>query len=146
MKNFDLLNEKKMLICAHRGVCGGNIPCNTRVAFDIALMQGADIVELDVTASADGELFVFHPEMERRQLGNSDLDIRKMAAEEIKKLHYVNFDGAETSEKIYLLDDILEHLKGKCYINIDKFVDNPVAIMKKIQRHGMKVPILHLEV
>ena len=142
MKNFDLLNEKKMLICAHRGVCGGDIPCNTRPAFDIALMQGADIVELDVTASADGELFVFHPEMENRQLGKSDLDIRKLPADEIKKLHYINFDGAETAETIYLLDDIFEHLKGKCYINIDKFGDNPVAIMKKVQKHGMKDQII----
>ena len=49
------------LIAAHRGVCGGNIPCNTIQAFDIALRQGADIIELDVTRSSDGKMFVFHP-------------------------------------------------------------------------------------
>ena len=49
------------LIAAHRGVCGGNIPGNTLEAFEAALAQGAGVIELDVSQSADGELFVFHP-------------------------------------------------------------------------------------
>ena len=43
------------------GVCGGNIPGNTLEAFEAALAQGAGVIELDVSQSADGELFVFHP-------------------------------------------------------------------------------------
>ena len=50
-------------IAAHRGAAGGNIHCNTWVAFEASLAQGADIIELDVSRSADGELFVFHPGM-----------------------------------------------------------------------------------
>lgn len=142
MKTFDFFNENKLLVCAHRGVWGGNIPCNTKVSFDVAMMQGADIVELDVTASADGELFVFHPGMESRQLGKTGIDIRKMPAEEVKKLRYVNVDGAETAEAIPLLDDVFEYLKGKCYINVDKFGHNPVQIMKKIQKHGIEDQII----
>ena len=33
------------LIAAHRGACGGNIPCNTIASFDAAICQGADIIE-----------------------------------------------------------------------------------------------------
>lgn len=64
---WDIRNKKdgRPLLAAHRGVAGGNIPCNTLVAYEIALRQGADIVELDVARSADGVLFVFHPGMER---------------------------------------------------------------------------------
>ena len=142
MKTFDILNEKKVLICAHRGVWGGNIPCNTLTAFDIAITQGADMVELDVTASADGELFVFHPGTEPRQLCRPDLNIQKLPASEVKKLRYVNFDGAETVEPIPLLDDAFEHLKGRCYINVDKFRHNPAEIMKKIRQHGIEEQII----
>ena len=36
----------RTLIAAHRGVAGGDIPGNTPEAFDTALCQGADMVEL----------------------------------------------------------------------------------------------------
>ena len=42
------LAEKKVLIMAHRGVCGANIIENTMEAFELALRQGADILEMDV--------------------------------------------------------------------------------------------------
>ena len=55
----------KPMVCAHRGVSGGNIPCNTLGAFQCALYQGADMIELDVAVSRDKNLYVFHPGMER---------------------------------------------------------------------------------
>lgn len=144
MKAFDLIElaKKQIIICAHRGVWGGNIPCNTIPAYDIAIRHGADMIELDVTASADDELFVFHPGMEERQLNLRDVDIRKLPASEIKKLRYTNYDGNVTEEPIYLFDDVLEHLKGKCFINVDKFGDNPARIIEKIKRHDMAEQIV----
>ena len=49
---------------AHRGVCGANVPCNSILAYQIALAQGAEVVEIDVSKSKDGKYFVFHPWME----------------------------------------------------------------------------------
>lgn len=141
MKSFDLLNEKELIICAHRGVWGGNIPCNSSAAFEIALMQGAHMVELDVTASADGELFVFHPGMEKRLLAK-DVNIKKMPAEEVRKLRYVNLDGTETALPVPTLDSIFTQLKGRCYINVDKFWDNPKSIIEMIQKHDVKDQIV----
>lgn len=144
MKDFNIIElaKKQMIVCAHRGAWGGNIPCNTPIAFDIALQHGADMVELDVTASADGELFVFHPGQEERQLNLKDTDIRKMLASEVRRLRYANLDGKATKEPICTLDEMLEHLKGRCYVNVDKFADNPEAIMRVIERHGMKEQII----
>ena len=53
---FDLkkLAEQKLIMVAHRGIWGGNIPCNTIAAYEIALKQGADMIEIDVDACADG--------------------------------------------------------------------------------------------
>ena len=140
---FDLIKSAKdhTIICAHRGIWGGNIPCNNTIAYDIALSQGADMVEIDVTKSADDELFIFHPCMERAQLGR-DIDIRKMNAAEIKELRYVNYDRAPTAIGLNTLDEVLEHLKGRCFINVDKFGDNPALIIEKIKRHDMKDQIV----
>ena len=52
--------EKKTLICAHRGSWHGNVIQNTTLAYRAALMQGADIVETDTTATRDGEVFSLH--------------------------------------------------------------------------------------
>ena len=83
--NFDLKRDAfaRTLVTAHRGVWGGNIPCNTLDAFEVALVQGADMIELDVAHSADGELFVFHPGMEKAHLG-SERAIADMRAEEVR--------------------------------------------------------------
>lgn len=64
--HFDLQHDapSRTMITAHRGVWGGNIPGNTIASFDIALQQGADMIELDISNASDGELFVFHPGME----------------------------------------------------------------------------------
>ena len=46
---FDLRETAKdhKIIVAHRGVAGGNIPCNTIPAYETALKQGADMIETD---------------------------------------------------------------------------------------------------
>ena len=56
----ELRKEKGVLVAAHRGTSGGNIPPNTIAAFDLALKEGADILEMDLFKSLDGEIFVFH--------------------------------------------------------------------------------------
>ena len=133
--------RERVVICAHRGIFGGNIPCNTIAAFDFAIAEGADMIELDVTKSADGELFIFHPGMERRQFC-MDVNIQKMTAEEARRLRLCNVDGAKTEHGLNTLDETLEHLRGRCYINVDKFWDAPTEIIGCIRRHGMKDQIV----
>lgn len=127
---------KKIQIAAHRGVSGANIPCNTPQAYQIALMQGADIVELDVAPSADGALFVFHPGMEKPHLGCAK-PIAQMSAAEVSGLRYLNQDDVPTHYGVARLDDVLELLKGRCVVNVDKFWHAPQAIADTIRRHGM---------
>jgi glycerophosphoryl diester phosphodiesterase len=47
------------LVIAHRGACW-ELPENTLAAFERAIADGADYVELDVHATADGALVVCH--------------------------------------------------------------------------------------
>ena len=115
----DILRSKP-LIAAHRGVCGGNIPCNTIESFDIALHQGADIIELDVTRSEDGKMYVFHPGMEPIHL-YSPLSIKRTHSSEVDRMRYVNADRTPTQYPVTRFEEAMEHLRGRCYINVDKF-------------------------
>ena len=136
--NFDLFQKAKenIIIVAHRGACGGNIPCNTLTAYEIALKQGADMIEVDVSRSRDNKLFIFHPGMEEDHF-NKKMNFKRMKFEKIAKERYVNFDNSVTQFGVATFDDFLEQFKGRCFINIDKFWDNPEMIYDAIKRHDM---------
>ena len=137
--NFnDLLDVRKerVLVASHRGVSGANIPCNTLESYSIAISHGADIIELDVTKSLDGELFAFHPFMDFPHL-RKIVPIQFKLSKYIKKIKYVNNDLTKTQYGISTLDEVLDFLKGKCVINIDKFWSNPELIIKKLKYHNM---------
>lgn len=142
--NFnDLLSLRKnrILIASHRGVSSANIPCNTLESFSVALSQGADIIELDVTKSIDGELFVFHPFMDFPHLRKL-IPLQLKTAKQIKRIKYVNNDLTKTQYGIPTLDEALDFLKGKCIINVDKFWNNPQLIVKKLDYHNMRDSVI----
>ena len=128
--------KSRRLIVAHRGVSGGNIPCNTLAAYEIALRQGADMIEIDVEMSADGKLLIFHPGMEPVHLWCAER-LPHMTAEEISHLRYVNYDRTPTQFGVATLDEVLEQFGNRCLINVDKFWGHPKEIYQVIRRHGM---------
>lgn len=136
--NFNLQEaaKEKILTVAHRGVSGGNIPCNTLPAYEIALRQGADMIEIDVEMSCDGKLFIFHPGEERNHLFHAER-ICRMKSEDVAKLRYVNTDNTYTQFGVNTFDEIMETFKGRCYINVDKFWGHPKEIYEAIKRHDM---------
>lgn len=138
MAEFDLKKsaEDHVLIVAHRGVAGGNIPCNTAIAYEIALMQGADMIETDLNMTKDGVLCIFHPRMERSHLAK-DVRIEEMTWDEVKELRFVNYDRTVTQFGLMTFDELLDRFKGRCYINVDKFWDHPKEIYEAIKAHGM---------
>ena len=76
--------DRRVLNIAHQG---GEIeaPSNTLFAFKTAKEKGADVLELDVHATADGELVVIHDAtVDRTTNGEGRVD--QMTLEEIKKL------------------------------------------------------------
>lgn len=140
---FDLRQtaKEKLILVAHRGVAGGNIPCNTIPAYETALKQGADMIEIDVNMSKDGQLYIFHPGMEKEHL-RTDCDLDMMTREEIGRLRFCNQDGTPTQFPLNTLDEVLEQFKGRCYINCDKFWEHPKEIADCIRAHGMMEQIL----
>lgn len=133
--------QNNTLVCAHRGLYGGNIPCNTSAAFEAALSEGADIIELDVVKSKDGELFVFHPGKEWAHL-RTCIPLGLRSSKAIKKMHYINYDNVKTHYTVERLEDVLLFLKGKCYINIDKFWKNIPEITSLVRKCGVEKQVI----
>ena len=141
--SFNLYEKAKenIIVVAHRGAAGGNIPCNTLTAYETALKQGADMIEVDVSCSKDGKLFLFHPGMEKEHL-NKRFSLSLLPFNKIKEYKYVNYDNTPTQFGILSFDDFLEQFKGRCFINIDKFWGNPEKIYNAVKHHGMTDQIL----
>lgn len=90
------VTAKRPLIIAHRGGMG-LWPENTLYAFERALKAGADVVELDLRPTADGEIVVIHDETVDRT-SNGKGRVAELTLEELKNLDFAyNFipDGQE---------------------------------------------------
>lgn len=113
------LEENKVLIAAHRGTNGGNVIQNTIMAYETAMQHGADLVEIDAIMSTDGDFYAFHNGQEKYLL-RVDRDIREMSSKEIDECDCYNSVGEVSGQKIERLEDVLEQLRDRCFINIDR--------------------------
>lgn len=80
------------LVIAHRGA-SAYAPENTMPAFELALRQGADMLELDVLRTADGVLAVFHDDTTERWDGSQ----RLVASCTLAELQALNIGGARVA-------------------------------------------------
>ena len=138
---IELRKEKGVLVAAHRGSNAGNIPPNSIAAFDIALKDGADVLEMDLFQSVDGEIFIFHTGMEPSHL-DRHIHIEQYTAEEIRQMRLCNSDLIQTFLPVNSFDDVLEHLKGKCKLNLDRSIKILEPVMEVVKKHGMEDQIL----
>jgi len=135
------MNNGAPFLAAHRGVCGANIPCNTLAAYKIALDQGADVVEIDVSKTKDGKYYVFHPGMEPVFLKSKRM-LHEMTSDEVEALCLLNQDDVPTSYKIPKLEEVFALLKGKAYINVDKFWTDVEGISAEIRKAGVENQVI----
>ena len=99
------------------------------------------MIELDIDATSDGKLVIFHPKMERVFLGFGD-SINRYPWSFVRELRYLNYDATPTQFGLLTLDEALEAFKGRCFINADKFWLRPREISEAIRRHDMADQIL----
>jgi len=106
------------LVVAHRGA-SGIAPENTLTAIGLALEAGALMVEIDVQITTDDQVVVFHdPTLERTSNGHGE--ICRSSYEELKKLDAgAWFAERFRGEKIPLLADVFQLIRGKACINVE---------------------------
>ena len=135
------LAERNVLIMAHRGCAGSNIVDNTVESFEAAVRQGADIVEADICATLDGDLFCLHDGMEPVVLGQEE-SIVNMRTADVRKLRYLTRNHCRIDHPINTFDEILDSLKGRCLINLDRCWVCWERVLPVIQAHGMEDQII----
>lgn len=106
------------MIIAHRGA-SAYYPENTLPSFEGAISLGADMVELDVQFTADGEVVVFHDKrLNRCTDGRGRLGDYTLAR--LKKLDAGSwFHKKFTGVRVPLLAEVLELCKHKIPVNIE---------------------------
>ena len=116
-------------IIAHRGF-SAVAPENTVISIEKAIDLGADMVEFDVTVSADGHVVVIHDETLNRTT-NGQGSVSSHTLEELRRLDAGSWFATEFSgEKIPTLDEMLDTTSGRILANIEikpEAVENDVS-------------------
>ncbi|WP_431801068.1 glycerophosphodiester phosphodiesterase [Halobacillus andaensis] len=111
-------NENQVVNIAHRGA-SGYAPENTMAAFDKAFNMKADMFEIDVQMSKDGELVVIHDTTVDRTTDGTG-KVGDLTYDELQQLDAGSFFGEEfAGEKIPTLGEVLDEYKGKIGILIE---------------------------
>lgn len=104
-----LLDQNKTLIAAHQGMATGGIVYNTYHAMKVAIKNGAQFVEFDVTQSLDGTFYIMHEGEETLRM-NLDRKLKDMHDEEIRQYTLVNMNG-DPAEPVNTLDEFMTNMK-----------------------------------
>jgi glycerophosphoryl diester phosphodiesterase len=129
-------------IIAHRGA-SAYTPENTLAAFELAVRQGADAIELDTKMCADGHVVVIHDQTVDRTTQGSG-KVHQLSLNELQSLDAgSHFDPAFEDVKIPTLDAVFETVGKSIYINIEIAnyatpLDNlPEEIANQVERHQL---------
>lgn len=105
-------------IIAHRGFSGA-YPENTMIAFEKAVEQGMEGIELDIHLSKDGEVVVAHDETLRRVAG-IDRAIADMTAQELAQTEIHGGNLCLTARGVPTLREYFRFIKDKdVFTNIE---------------------------
>ena len=127
------------VIFAHRGA-SAHAPENTLAAFELALAQNADAIELDVKLSADEQVVVIHDPTVDRTTGSHGR-VKDLSVAELKALEAGSFFSAKYhGEKIPTLEEVFEVVGKRTFINVeltnyntprDQLVETVCMLVKK---------------
>jgi len=134
-------------IFAHRGA-SAHAPENTLAAFEMALAENADGIELDVKLSVDGHVVVIHDMTVDRTTGAHGR-VKDLSLAELRALDAGSFFSEKfQSEKIPTLEEVFETVGRRTFINVeltnynsprDQLVESVCRLVKKfgLQEHVM---------
>ncbi|MBR5285614.1 MAG: hypothetical protein IKU30_01830 [Clostridia bacterium] len=119
------------VMIGHRGN-PGVAPENTLSGFIKAYENGADVFEIDVEVTKDGEVIIMHDSsITRTTTYTGSKSVGQMTLEEIKAEFILGKDGKATTEKVPTLKELLEEFKDKdCKIFVEFKGNNSQNITK----------------
>lgn len=112
-----VLNVKPQTI-AHRG-SSATVPENTAYAFELAMEQGADGIELDVQQTKDGIPVVIH-DVNLKRVAGIDKKVSSFTYRELSNIDVGSwFDEEYSDARIMTLEDVFILTDGKIFLNIE---------------------------
>ena len=134
-------------IFAHRGA-SIYAPENTLAAFELAVAQKADAIELDVKLCADGQLVVFHDQTVDRTT-NASGKVLDLPLAALKELDAGSWFGEQfMGEAIPTLDEVFEAVGTKIFINVEitnyasLFDELPEKVVALVKKHDLQKSVL----
>ncbi len=127
------------VIFAHRGA-STHAPENTLAAFELALAQNADAIELDVKLSADGHVVVIHDQTVDRTTGSHGR-VKDLSLAQFQSLDAGSFFSEKyRGERIPTFEEVFETVGKRTFINVeltnystprDQLVETVCMLVKK---------------
>ena len=110
--------QDDVAVIAHRGAAG-KAPENTLAAIRQAIEDGADMIEIDVQESSDGEVVVIH-DSDFMKLSGIDLKVWDGSLKQLQQLDIGSwFDPAFSAERVPTLAQVLDEARGKVRVVIE---------------------------
>ncbi len=143
----DRFREKGFLIAQHRGARCGNVVGNTLQAFKASLLLGADMFEMDVSRSTDGELYCFHDTTEEVNL-RLHTNIERLSDKAIRELEQYNTIWEPSGHGVQRLEEVLTYFRDGELYNVDRSwgkLQDTFALLNKypytVHQALMKAPV-----
>lgn len=112
------LESARCLVIAHRGASAA-APENTLAAFRLAADQGADGIELDVRATADGQPVVLHDASVDRTTDGTG-GVAALTLDQVRRLDAGGkFGPSFRGERIPLLSEVLNTVRGRLLLDVE---------------------------
>lgn len=129
--------KHKLVIIAHRG-SHLKFPENTLAAYEEAIKEGADYVEIDLRTTKDGHLVIMHDESATRMTGKKGL-IKDLNYSEIRDLKIKSTNKEDTTTyRIPDFKSVLNLCKGKINIYLDFKEADVEKTYRLIKEAGMQ--------
>jgi len=108
----------RVLVIGHRGA-EALAPENTWAALEVGYRAGADLLEIDVQLTRDGEAILFHDFTLYSKFGDRRW-VRDLDWDELKELDVGGWFGAEfAGQRIPRLADVLDWARGRIALQVD---------------------------
>ncbi len=110
--------DDDVIVIAHRGAAG-SAPENTLASVALAVEHGADMVEIDVQETADGEVVVVH-DSDLMRVGGGAVKIWEATYDELLEIDVGSWYAPEFSgQRVPTLEQVLEICKGRSRVDIE---------------------------
>jgi glycerophosphoryl diester phosphodiesterase len=128
---------RKIMAISHRGEHLHH-PENTIPAYQTAIDDGADFIEVDVQTTSDGKLVLMHDNTVNRTTA-AEGNIRDLTLDQIRALDPgAKYSPQFVGTRVPTFDEVLDLAHGKINVYVDTKSADPQQLVDTIVAHGMQ--------